>query len=458
MNFYQDILNKLKSHVFYILITIYLIQTIVFTYERMLNTDCSLQLFNIVNSKNFFFQENRFGVWLSQIPLLTAVYFKIPLKFLIYIYSVSFPLFYLLTIWINDRIFKSKEAALATILSLILGVAFTFFHSITETHQLLAVSCLLFGLLQAKEKLSSYWFHIMFYLLVVWCMFIHPNAIFTVFFVVGISFLQRKINNFETILALFISFLFIIIKLYLTSKNSYDARQYDALLNFKQNLPHFFSLYAFRYLITKYTSTYLAGFLIILIVWLRYKGLKELLFTSFCFVGFTLLTILTFAAGDCDAIMEKSYMPGFFMFIILFSQLYYQKKSNYFLITLILAFFSFYQISQASKPYTKRLNLLIKIVKENPDKPKLIASFSDFDENVSRFNNWATSMDVLILTTCKNSSSKTILMVDYKQNYAKDTTNSKVFLYLPWNPYEIDKLNKNYFKLPEVHYKLYQEE
>ena len=456
MNFYKDILNKLKSNIFYILIAIYFIQTIVFTYERMLNTDCSLQLFNIINSKHFFFQENRFGVWLSQIPLLMAVYLKIPLKFLIYIYSLSFPLFYLLIILINDKIFKSKEAALATILSLIFGVAFTFFHSITETHQLLALSCLLYGLIQAKEKYIGYRFYLTFFLLVVWSMFIHPNAIFTVFFVVGINYLQGKINRFDTISALLISFLFIIIKLYLTSKNSYDARQYDTLLNFKQNLPHFFSLYAFRYLITKYATTYLAGFLIILLVWLRYKGLKELLFTSFCFTGFTLLTILTFAAGDCDAIMEKSYMPGFFMFIILFSQLYYQKNVKYLFIVLILGLFSFYQISQASKPYTKRLNLLSEIVKKNPDKPKLIASFSDFDENISRFNNWATSMDVLILTTCKYSSSKTILIVDDKQNYAKDTIDSEVFLYLPWNPYGIDILNKDYFKLPDVQYRLYQ--
>ncbi|MCX6232493.1 MAG: hypothetical protein NTZ33_13230 [Bacteroidetes bacterium] len=422
----------------------------------MLNTDCSLQLFNIINSKYFFFQENRFGVWFTQIPLLTAVFLNIPLKFLIYIYSLSFPLFYLLIILINDKVFKSKEAALATILSLIFGVAFTFFHSVTETHQLLALSCLLYGLIQAKERFTAYRFYIFFYLLVIWCMFVHPNAIFTVFFIIGLSFLQKKINKFELISALLISFLFIIIKLFLTSKNSYDARQYDALLNFKQNLPHFFSLYSFRYLITKYSSTFLAVYLIILIVWLRYKGFKELLFTTLCFGGFTLLTILTFAAGDCDAIMEKSYLPGFLMFIILFSQLYYQKNTNYLYIVLILGFFSFYQISQASKPYTKRLNLLSEIVKNNPDKSKLIASFSDFDERISRFNNWATSMDVLILTACKSDSAKTILMVDDKNNYENDTNNPSIFLYLPWDPYKNKIINTAYFKLPDEKYTFYE--
>ena len=237
------LLKKFRIELFYVLIAVYFFLCIYYAFERMLNMDSSLQLFQMINNKDFFFQENRFGVWLTQLPLLFAVYLHAPIKFLLYIYSISFPLEYLLIIWINHRIFKSREAALATILSLIFGVAFTFYHSITETHQLLALSCLLYGLLQSKERfIKSYIFYITLILLLFWCLFTHPNAVFTIFFVAGLAFLQKKINRFDIILSIFLSAVFIVIKILLTHKGSYDSRQYDQLLNFKETLPDFFPL------------------------------------------------------------------------------------------------------------------------------------------------------------------------------------------------------------------------
>ena len=459
-NLFYKLFLKYKIEIFYILIAIYFVLCVVYAYERMLNTDCSLQLFQVINFKNFFFQENRFGVWLTQVPLLLAVYLHIPIKFLIYIYSISFPLEYLLIIFINYKIFKSKEAALATILSLIVGVAFTFFHSITETHQLLALSCLLFGLMQAKERFKRlYVFYIILSILLFWCLFTHPNAIFTIFFIVGLAFLQKKITNLDAIFSLFICIIFTLMKIILTNKESYDARQYEQLLNFKETIPNFFSLYSFRYLYTKITTIYFFGLCIIIIVWLKYKKIAELLFCSVCFLGFTVLTILTFSNGDCDAIMEKSFMPGFFMFIILYSIYFYQIKSNkiIYIITLLFALLSFVNIVKAGKQYTSRLNLLSNILEgTNYNNSKIIVNCSDFDQNISKFNYWATSLDALLLSSSRSDTSKTIFMVDDKLMYVKDTTDPNLFLFMVWSPYKIKQLNNEYFKLPLVPYTIYK--
>jgi hypothetical protein len=105
-----------KIELYYFLILIYSIFCLHFAFERMLNTDNSFQLFQIINTKNFFFQERRFGVFPTQIPLLIATYLKLPLKWLIYIYSLSFPLLYFCIIYINSQILKCKEAALANII------------------------------------------------------------------------------------------------------------------------------------------------------------------------------------------------------------------------------------------------------------------------------------------------------------------------------------------------------
>jgi hypothetical protein len=450
--------KKLKIELFYVLMAAYFFLCIYYAFERMLNMDSSLQLFQIINYKNFFFQENRFGVWLTQLPLLFSIYIHLPIKFLVYIYSISFPLEYLLIIWVNYKVFKSREAALATILSLIFGVAFTFYHSITETHQLLALSCLLYGLLQSKERfIKAYIFYIALILLLIWCLFTHPNAVFTISFVVGLAFLQKKISRFDLLLSIFLSLVFIAVKIYLTHKDSYDSKQYDQLLNFKETLPHFFSLYSFRFLYTKLSTIYLAGSFVVIMVLIKYKRFNELLFCTICFLIFTVLTILTFSNGDCDAIMEKSFMPGFFMFILLYCILLYQAKNKfiYYIIALLLSFSSFINIVNAGKPHTQRLNLLSEIMKKmDKQTPKLIVSYSDFDETL-KFNHWATSLDVLIFSLCKSDTAKTIFYIDNKYTYAADTTNPNLFLYLPWNPRGIKTFNTVYFNLPNRSYKLY---
>ena len=64
-----NLFNQIPSWFIVVFIGIvYLTFSLVYSYERILNTDCSYQLFNIINNKTFFFQEYRYGVFLSQIP------------------------------------------------------------------------------------------------------------------------------------------------------------------------------------------------------------------------------------------------------------------------------------------------------------------------------------------------------------------------------------------------------
>ncbi len=91
---------------------------------------------------------------------------------------------------------------------------------------------------------------------------------------------------------------------------------------------------------------------------------------------------------------------------------------------------------------------------EDSHTPKIIASYSDFDETM-QFNNWATSMDVLILSRCKSDTAKTIFLTYNKNVSQSDTTNPDLFLYLPWDPPGVKDFDALYFNLPAVPYKLY---
>lgn len=443
-----------------ILVFIYILFSFYYTKERMLNTDNSFQLFNIINNRAFFFQEARYGVFLTQLPLLVCTYFHFPIQILVLIYSISFSIFYAGILWVNLRVFECKEAALATILSLLVGVAYTFFHTITETHQILALSCLLYGLLSSRHKvLSGFFFYFLFFIILFWNLMTHPVSVFTVLFVIGLTFFQKKLSFKEVFAGVLICILIMGVKFFFTPHGSYDDKQYSNLLDFKSKIVGFFSLYPYKYLISKVSTTYLSSLSIIFISLFFFNGFKEKLFTSICFLIFMFVSILTFSNGDCDAMMEKSFLPGIFMFVMLFSISYYQYNQSvfFYVVIFIIAVLGFKNIYKAGKDYTSRLDLLTSIIYKMDDStPKLIVSYSDFDEKVSKFNNWATSLDVLFLSKMETGRAKTVFMVEDKYEYNEVTQEKDLFLYLPWDSRKIKHLNQHYFNLPKIPYKIYQ--
>ncbi len=454
-------MKKVKApELFFVLITVYIVFSIVYAYERMLNTDCSYQLFQVVNFKKFFFQENRFGVIFTQIPLLIGVYLHLPMKLLLYVYSVSFPLEYLIIIWINASVFKCREAALATVLSLLIGVSSTFFHSITETHQVLAISSLLYGFLYSRGKeITGLKSHSILVGILVWALLTHPIAIFAVLFVIGFSVIQNKTDLKKAILSAGFCLLILTIKLVITPKGGYDGRVYQHLYHFRDSLHHFFALYPYQFFVSRIPTTYFSFIVILFLVWLKSGKYSEMIFCTCSFLAFTIVSILAFSAGDSDQMMEKSFMPGIFMFVLLFSVLYYriEKDVNYYALTLVLCSLTFINIANASREYRDRLNLLSGILDGMPcSSPKLIVGFSDFDQNIDRFNFWANSMDALILSKCSGDRCpKTIFFAEDKYKCSRDTVNTDLFLYLNWNPYGMEDLNPDYFDLPSVSYKIY---
>jgi len=131
------------------LVLVHACLALMFAQERIMNTDCSLQFFSSVNERTFFFQESRYGMFPTQVPLVLGIHLQLPMQWLVVIYSLSFPLVYGVIVWLNQRVLHSLEAALATAASLLIGWATTFFHCTTETCLLLAASALLYGTYQA---------------------------------------------------------------------------------------------------------------------------------------------------------------------------------------------------------------------------------------------------------------------------------------------------------------------
>jgi hypothetical protein len=437
---------------------IYISLSIHFNYERILNTDCSYQLFNIINNKTFFFQEYRYGVFLSQIPLIIAIFCKFPITVLVFIYSFSFPVLYIIIGWICWGYFKSKEATLSIALSMITGVGATFFHFITETHLLIVISCLIYAILQNNITYRHVWHQtFLLFLFITWAFITHPNALFTIGFVVGLSFIQKKISFLKSLIIMFFFGALMFLKIILTPQGSYDSNQYNELLLFGDKISHLFSSYSFEFIKSRLSQLYFTVIIMLVLTCFFYKRKWEIIFTLISFCIYTLLSIITFSKGDSDAMMEKSFMPGIFMIVLVFSVFINNAKHSKLasILIIVIAILSFCNINKAGRPYSNRIELLTSILSQSDSGyPKLIASFSDYNAQVLEFSEWATSIDTLLLSLCLSEKPRTLFIVNNKEDYANEINNKNIFMYLPWKQIKLNDLNADYFKFPDVPYKL----
>ncbi|MBX2981869.1 MAG: hypothetical protein KF843_04315 [Flavobacteriales bacterium] len=441
---------------FHLLALAYVLFSIHYAVARMLNTDCSYQLFTSINTKDFFFQEGRFGMFPTQIPLVLGVWLEVPMLLLVHLYSISFSLLYVLVLLVNQFVFNSREAALATILALVIGSGATFFHATTETHLLVVLGCLLYGAMASRERLGG---RMVVYgvwgMILLWSLFVHPNALFITFFVCGLFFLQKRLSWREFAVMILACFVFLVLKSALAPADSYDTKQYARLADWRNNIHGFFGLWPIQFIEGRLWNQYLGVLVLFTLAALFYRKRLAVLFTFVSVIGFLVITILTFPDGDSDAMMEKSFAPAIFMVVLLFSQFYYRATLRWplTLLVLLLSAYSFSFIVKNGEPYQKRLvGLRCILDTAGREHPKLFADNKDMKEDPYRYNSWATSLDALMLSRCMGEEAMTLFLTDKVQDLKTDTVDTHTFLYLPWLPHGMELQNTHYFNLPPVPY------
>lgn len=456
--------NLKTDHIFLYVFLTYFICSIVFAFERILAIDNSYFFFQILDTQNFYFPENRFGILFSQIPVILAAKAGLPMYLMVYLYSIVFPIEYFLIAWICYKFLKVKEASFAIAFSLIIGVSFSFFHPVTETYHALVFSGFLYAVLASPvwanyPKIIKY---ISLLLVAILAIISHPIGIFTVGFVTVFTFINKQIKLSMVLILVAIVLVALISRMMQSNKQSYDVQQYQNLFDNLKSFIHLSDFYPFLYLKTRLPGVYLSSiilFIVYIYVSIKSKRFLALAFSLIAFTGFTLLAMLTFLKGDGDIMMEKSFMPALFMIVLPFSYLCFQKEyfTNKVIIiaTLIIAIISFIQIIKAANYPVKRLKKLEALMAEQIY-PKIIASYSDFENQDLLFNHWNTGIDSYILAKCKLQKESTIFLTDNKNTFPIDSNDRTLFLGPTWwAGWHTNTYKSNYFELPEVPYHPY---
>lgn len=438
---------------------IYLVLAVVYAQARILHSDCSYQLYHIVNGRSIFVQEQRYGMFLTELPVLFGVYLRAPMSVLVLLYSVGLASAYGACILVTRRVFRSPVAAMAIMLSLLVGVGATFFHATTETHFLLALSGTLYGALEwAGRRLGSAGRLLVVALLTVWCMFTHPNALFTVGFVAGAALLTKRVKPWVSIGVVGIGIGYFILRMLTLSSGSYDDRLYDTLLEQSENLSRFWDLFPIWFIRQYLENEYAAVVVMLITLFAFTRPWRMLLFTIISAGVFWAITILTFHDGGGEAMMEKAFMPGIFMLALPFADLCHGHRRGRLItcLALILCLQGFWNILSHGRSYVERLDAMEGIMRTHGDaNSKMLVSEEDMRGTALQFSEWGTAVDALMLSHCIDMPGLTIYLErPYQQEVQQAMHDPDLFLYLPWAPIDTTKRDPLYFDLPREPYRL----
>lgn len=358
-------------------------------------------------------------------------------------------------------------AVLIIALSLIVGVSYSFFHPVTETYHALIITTLLYALIVSSvtQKLPTRIYYLILLLVSSWGLISHPISVFSISFVVGLTLINKKIKTPPALFLIALPAIASILRVMSVDTYSYDTQQYSTLYTHLKDIPNFYKLYPFQFLIHRWDSTYLSAFFL-LIIFVAYaitvRQYKLLLFCMVSMSCYIIIAVLTFANGDADIMMEKTFLPAIYMLVISFCHIIIYAQAPFKrLLTLILyctfviSAFSFFTINKTGRQYNRRLNLLTSILASQQNS-KVIANYSDFQKDLLTLNHWNTGIDALIIAKCKLKESKTIFLIEDKNSFSYDTSDVNLFLGpLWWTMWNNKTMDSAYFYLPPSTYVLY---
>jgi len=454
--------DLLLGHIIFIALIIF---SIVFVYERVFYMDSAYQLFEMIKQGGFHQNVRRYSMYFAELLPLLAIKLNLPLKTVILSYSLSFTLigygFWLLTTYV----LKNRYVGIIMLLIMI-GMKHTFFHTISETFQLMFFGAFLYAWITsrfAEKKEMKY--KILYYsialLMMTLCMFIHPVALFFLIFIAGVFILNNKFSNQEKTIITILMLGIISLKYFTIEQGSHDT---DYNMELREFLGHCINIYRIsstKWFVLHFIEFYWAPALLLVVALVHYIRNKQ--YRNLCFYfGFTfffmIITLVLYYNPDSEIGRERSFLPLVFFCGLPFMKDIFPKLSlkwsNVFFIGLTLLIgIGFVKIAAAGTSYSERLKKIDEIVAfANKTGQKKLVMDKELSHTIFPFYNWATGFESMMYSAVLSPDSTVNFYIEEELNTQRDNPkflNASYFLAVPWWTFwEIKDLNPNYFKLP----------
>lgn len=437
--------HRIAGTLFFVILLIY---SIVYALERITYVDSAWLFFERVNGEKFSFPGDRYGAFFSEILVFLAAKLHLSFKVLVYVFSAGYIALYYVVWRMCTYTLKNPVAGLILIFGLVIGVRETFLHTVSETHQCFVYSALLFALIKFDFKKNLLLKNIFVCSTTILVLFTHPLGLFTSGFVLLYYFIEKR--DFKEILIWLMGIIIISFGIwsFLHPANPYDATQISHLQHPTDSSSNIFDSHALAFLTMHFKHFYwlpeLAG--LIVFVWLIIKReWLKLVAVFFSVLVYLVIACITFYNGDASIMLERIFLPAFFMInLVLADLLFGEIKINKFIPMALVVFFminGIHYINWGCLYYKQRVAYLDELVQKGIAQGNDVYFISD--KNLDReklLGHWALGAETLIYSKFKYNKCISIST----EGEICDAGNLRVtsMLCLP-----VDELNQNYFHL-----------
>lgn len=450
-----------SGHVFMFFL---LFMSVYFYAERALFYDSAFQFFKLINTESYNIEADRWSAILVQSLPLLAIKLGFSLKSILILGSFSYVFIGYLVFIINTYVLRNTVAGIAVLFLYTACIRESFFYCVTELPVGMLFVTTFYAWLFYPHKTGKHVPIILYVSVAVCillvCFFFHPMTFFPVIFIIGFYLLHTKKYTSPALISILLFTLLIYTsKMFFTSSDSYEGNLFSQLTDAPMLLMHLFSLDSTSFFAHRFFSLYLICNILSCLVAAYYAATKKwLLLTWFLlnYGGFLLVCFITFNKGDSHVAMEKYFMPVSFLIAIPFLHEIVSAK-RFKLIGFAICFVVFsrgvYGIWYASDYFTKRLAYVDRLISvaQAHSANKLVVFKEDINEN---YTTWACALETLLRSaTNKNLPQTTVYLIHKNELAEMDLSSPTLFLYVPFDRnFNIDALNKHYFKLPLAPY------
>lgn len=402
-----------------------------YSMERVCFADTSYMFFKIVRDTGFNVEAGRYPQIITQLLLVPARFIGLPLKALMFIYSISFPLLYFGCAGISTFVYGFKKASWALVFALTGGLGLTFFHAGTETHQSIAWGIVFFSWMQSskpdfeftKACIGQLFWGILFAILTLHS---HPVGLFFLLFSLIYYWINtRQFKRPEPYVILGVFVFLSIIKLLTTDTNSYEGQFFSQIVEFPQLVKQLNSNYTFHYF--KYTINttyhiYMIVFVLGICLMILRKSFVHLFFYILFPIGFIAFTVLIYHRGDSDLMLQRAFLPlGFFLAIPIFAIFELNRndllKSTQLIFVFLIYFACFWMIHYQGKVMEKRFAYMDQLhSKFNTSRMYLNCNEVDMKRVGVQ---WSFCLESLLYSSAKYGKDKTFMIAVYNDTELK---------------------------------------
>lgn len=427
--------------------------------ERVIHVDSALQIFKWVQKSGVEVEAYRFSAVFPQLLVKLAKGLGVGLEGLLRIASLGHVLVGYIIFVLAAHVWRVGWVAAAAVLAAVLCTRLTFYGIVLEANYLLSYPFLLAAVLEGPAQKGRTWptWCLLFFALAL-VLLVHPVGFLIALFVLAFFYFARPTLRPEVLVLGGVSVLWGVLGRKLLPPSGYESDLYAATLEGLKSLGRLGEMPSMDFLLGhswNYTTHYLPTWILLvaaLLLLARQRAWALFGITLGGTLGYTLLNVLTYHAGEVAVMMEKNFLPLATLIALPLMFAVSQRNTRWqvwaVLPFALVVFLQFRGIAFAARPTHARLVAIERVVQELRAAELRKAVLND-EQTRGIGVLWALPFETLLISSLDGQDQSVTATVAA----GTSAPNGNGVYLAPWNTdLPAEELDPRYFQLPQGPY------